>query len=397
MRILFVTPHVPSLMRCRPWHFLRHLASHGHQLTLLVLTRPGERRDTLSEVSQWCRDVIVVPVSWTGVACNCLLSLAGSQPLNAAFFASADARRALARLRPQAFDVAHFEHLRTAQYAPLLDGLPRLYDAVDCMTLLWSRAVPAGRLRGRMLAAWELRKTRRYEPKALTWMDGVVVTSEVDAAALRDMAPELPIRAVSNGVDTDYFRPGPELSDGHTLAFLGNMRYHANVASVLYFVREVMPLLWQQHPRCRLVIVGTDPVSEVRALGRDARITVTGYVKDVRPYLSRATVGVCPIVYGAGVQNKALEFMASGLPVVVSPQVCSGIRAEPGLDLVAAKEPQEWAGALTRLLASPQERRRLAAAGRAYVVRHHSWEDATLQLEQAYEEVIGHRMRAVAA
>jgi glycosyltransferase involved in cell wall biosynthesis len=175
------------------------------------------------------------------------------------------------------------------------------------------------------------------------------------------------------------------------------MRYHANVASVLYFVREVMPLLWQQHPRCRLVVVGTDPVSEVRALARDGRITVTGYVKDVRPYLSRATVGVCPIVYGTGVQNKALEFMASGLPVVVSPQVCSGIRAEPGLDLVAAKEPQEWAGALTRLLASAQERRCLAIAGRAYVVRHHSWEDATLQLEQAYEEVIGHRMQAVAA
>jgi hypothetical protein len=168
MRILFVTPHVPSLMRYRPWHFLRHLAAHGHQVTLLVLTRPGERRDTLSEVSQWCRDVIVVPVSWAGVARSCLLSLPGSQPLNTAFFASSEARRALGRLRPQAFDVAHFEHLRTAQYAPLLDGLPRLYDAVDCMTLLWSRAVPAGRLRGRMLAAWETYPTGARSPSWAT-------------------------------------------------------------------------------------------------------------------------------------------------------------------------------------------------------------------------------------
>ena len=255
--------------------------------------------------------------------------------------------------------MAHLEHLRTAQYAPLLGDLPRLYDAVDCMSLLWSRtpqpadgrACPGGR---------KLRKTHRYEPRALGWMDGVVVTSEVDAAALRDMAPQLPIRTVCSGVDADYFRPGPDLSDGPTLIFLGNMRYHANVASVCYFVRETMPLLWKQHPRCRLIIVGTDPVADVRALGRDARVTVTGYVKDVRPYLSRATVGVCPIVYGAGVQNKALEFMASGLPVVVSPQVCSGLKAEPGLELVAAEEPREWAEALMRLLASPQERHRLA-------------------------------------
>ena len=397
MRILFVTPHVPSLIRYRPWHFLRYLAAHGHHVTLLVLTRPGERRDTLSEVSRWCRDVIVAPVSWAGVARNCLLSLPGSMPLNVAFFGSPEARRTLARLARSRFDVAHFEHLRTAQYAPLINGLPRLYDAVDCMTLLWSRAVQAGRWRGRALAAWEFWKTRRYEPRALGWMDGVVVTSEVDAAALRDMAPQLPIRAVCNGVDTDYFRPGPDLSDGRTLVFLGNMRYHANVASVLYFVREVMPLLWQRWPRCRLAIVGMDPVAEVRALARDARITVTGYVKDVRPYLSRATVGVCPIVYGAGVQNKALEFMASGLPVVVSPQACSGLKAEPDLELLVAREPLEWSNVLTRLLASPQVRRRLAAAGRGYVERHHSWEEATFQLEQAYEDVIGHRVQAIAA
>jgi glycosyltransferase involved in cell wall biosynthesis len=397
MRILFVTPCVPSPLRVRPWQFLRHLAARGHAMSLLVVARPGERRDSLDDLREWCSDVTVVPVLWAGAMRNCLLSLPGPMPLNAAFFASPEARRRLARLDTSKFDLVHLDHLRTAQYAPLLNGLPRLYDAVDCMTLLWSRAAQVGGLRGRVLAAWELWKTRRYERRALGWMDGVVVTSEVDAAALRDMVSQSAVRTVSNGVDSDYFRPGPDLSDGRTLVFLGNMRYHANVNSICYFVREAMPLLWRQSPRCRLVIVGTDPVAEVRALARDARITVTGYVKDVRPYLSRATVGVCPIVYGAGVQNKALEFMASGLPVVVSPQVCSGLKAEPGQDLIVAEEPGEWVGALMRLLASPRERRRLSTAGRAYVVRHHSWEKATLQLEQAYDEVISRRAQALAA
>jgi sugar transferase (PEP-CTERM/EpsH1 system associated) len=396
MRILFVTPHVPSPLRSRPRQFLRHLTARGHQVTLVVLTRPGERRDALSEVGRWCRDMIVVPVSWVGAARSCLLSLPGSPPLNVAFFASAEARRALARLDRSRFDVAHLEHLRTAQYTPILHGLPRLYDAVDCMTLLWSRALHAARWRGRALAAWELWKTRRYERRALGWMDGAVATTEADAAALRGLEPALPVWAVPNGVDSDYFRPGPDLSDGRTLVFLGNMGYHANVASVLDFVRRAMPLVWERHPRCRLVIVGADPSAEVRSLERDHHITVTGYVRDVRPYLSRATVAVSPVLYGAGVQNKVLECMAAGLPVVASPQACSGLEARPGEHLLLAEDPPEWADAVCGLLDSPVMRRRLSAAGREYVVRCHSWQESVLRLEEAYEEVISRREQAIA-
>jgi sugar transferase (PEP-CTERM/EpsH1 system associated) len=396
MRILFITPHVPSPLRIRPRQFLRHLAARGHQVTLVALTRPGERRDALSEVRQWCRDVTVVPVSWPGAGRSCLLSLPGTTPLNVAFFASKEAQRTLKRLDPSAYDVAHLEHLRAAQYAPMLAGLPRLYDAVDCMTLLWSRALHAGRWRGRALAAWELWKTRRYERQALGWMDGTIATTEADCAALRGLAPLLPVRAVPNGVDSDYFRPGPDLSDGRTLVFLGNMHYHANVASVLDFARRVMPLVWERHPRSRLLIVGADPPAEVQRLGRDARIIVTGYVKDVRPFLARATIGVCPVLYGAGVQNKALEFMAAGLPVVASPQASSGLEARVGEHLLSATEPVEWADAISGLLESPGPRRRLGAAGRNYVVRHHSWQESVSRLEESYEEAISRRGQLVA-
>ena len=172
------------------------------------------------------------------------------------------------------------------------------------MTLLWSRALRASRWRGRALAAWEFWKTSRYERQALGWMDGAVATTEADCAALRGLAPALSVRPVPNGVDSDHFRPGPDLSDGRTLVFLGNMRYHANVASVLDFVRRVMPPVWERHPRSRLLIVGADPPAEVQRLGRDARIIVTGYVKDVRPYLSRATVASVQCFTGLAFRTK---------------------------------------------------------------------------------------------
>ena len=135
------------------------------------------------------------------------------------------------------------------------------------------------------------------------------------------------------------------------------MRYHANVASVLDFVRRVMPQVWERHPRCRLLIVGADPSAEVKHLARDARIIVTGYVKDVRPYLLRAAVAVSPVLYGAGVQTKVLECMAAGLPVVASPQACSGLQAEADAELLTAKEPPSSVDALDELLASPAHRR----------------------------------------
>ena len=115
------------------------------------------------------------------------------------------------------------------------------------MTLIWSRAMHAGRWRGRGLAASQLWKTRRYECRALGWMDGAVATTDADAAALRDMAPTIPFGPWQRRRQRLLpARAGP--LDGRTLVFLGNMHYHANVASVLDFVRRVMPLVWGRHP-----------------------------------------------------------------------------------------------------------------------------------------------------
>ena len=104
--------------------------------------------------------------------------------------------------------------------------------------------------------------------------------------------------------------------DGRTVIFTGKMSYHANVAGALYFAHEVLPRIWQRDPQVRFQIVGKDPPQAVQQLARDARIEVTGYVKDLRPYLAQATVAVCPVAYAVGIQNKVLEAMAMQVPVV---------------------------------------------------------------------------------
>lgn len=397
MRILFITPHVPSAERVRQREFVRHLALRGHDLTLLVLSRPGERLEPLAEARRWCRDVVLVSVSRRDALAGCLRSLVRDLPLNVAFFESAQARAALRRLDPDRFDVAHLDLLRTAPYAPLLGAVKRIFDANDSMTLLWSRTLREGRGRTRLLGAWEYWKTRRYERRALAGMDAVVATSTLDTQALAALAPNRPVWKIANGVDTQYFRPAVAPDAPPTLVFLGRMGYHANVASVLFFARQVMPRLWRERPDVRFLVVGADPRREVQRLAADPRITVTGYVADVRPHLARASVGVCPIVYGAGIQNKVLEFMASGLPVVASPRAASGLRARAGQELLVADSPGEWVEQVGCLLGSSRQRRALGDAGRAYVTRHHSWTHAAAQLEAVYGAVAPSTVAAVEA
>jgi glycosyltransferase involved in cell wall biosynthesis len=171
----------------------------------------------------------------------------------------------------------------------------------------------------------------------------------------------------------------------------GKMSYHANVTAALNLVEKIMPHVWRERPDVQVVIAGSAPTPAVRRLAAQhaPRVSITGYVADLRPYLQSAAVAAAPIPYGAGIQNKVLEAMACGVPVVASPQASSAIQAEIGTELWVAGEPAEFASALLRLLADPGLRRQLGEAGRQYALAHHRWERLAGDLEGVYDGVIG--------
>ena len=223
--------------------------------------------------------------------------------------------------------------------------------------------------------------------------DHVLVTSETDKKALLDLVPSgskpAPISVLPNGVDLDYFHPNPEIQrDEETLVFSGKMSYHANVSMVKFLVAEIMPRLWAKRPKVRLVIVGKDPTADVRALGADPRITVTGTVEDIRPYLWKATVAVVPLVYGAGIQNKVLEAMACGTPVVTTSKTLSSLGVMPGKELLAIDGAEAFSQKVLESLDDQELRFRVGNAGANYVLDHHYWAAIAEQLVNRYEEVV---------
>jgi len=165
------------------------------------------------------------------------------------------------------------------------------------------------------------------------------------------------------------------------------MSYHANVSAALHVAREVLPLIWRERPQTQLWIVGQSPPASVRALAADRRITVTGYVPDVCDYLIRASVAVCPLVYGAGIQFKVLEAMACATPVVSYAGALRAIAAQPEHEVLSADSPQTFAQQVLRLLADPARAQHIGLAGRAFVERAHDWNSVVQRLEQIYTEV----------
>ncbi len=414
MKIIYVTPYVPSQIRTRPYNLIRALRQLGHRITLLTAaSTSSEEQEQADELRDWGVQVEVFPVPLTRSLGNCLLALPTREPLQAVYSYHPRMEQRLSDLlQSGTFDIVHIEHLRAARLvravtstltpALSLTGrgrVPVVYDSVDCISLLFEQATQSGaQLRSRLMTAVDLARTRRYEAQLLTLYDRVVVTSRRDKEALENLthrylspdARPAPITVVTNGVDLEYFRP-PETrhpkpeTRSPTIVFTGKMSYHANVAAVLYFAQEVLPHIWTKHSGVRFQIVGKDPPEKVRQLAMDERIQVTGTVDDLRPYLAQATVAVCPALYAVGVQNKVLEAMAMGTPVVSTPAGCAALATKESREILIAEGKEELAASVLQVLSDPALAGRLSVAGRRYVETHHSWEAGARRLVEVYE------------
>ena len=390
MKILFVCPYIPSLIRSRPYNLLRALAARGHDITLLALQPPSDAGESVEALRKVCAAVHVIPHRRAQTLLNGLAALPGRTPLQAAYSRSADfARKAQEIVAAGAFDAAHVEHLRGALLADALGGLPVVFDSVDSIALLFEKVLKdAPTPKSRLLAALDLRRTQRFEGRLTARFAQVAVTSAADRAALVALGcdPER-VTVVPNGVDLDYFQPLERLPrDPLRLVFTGKMSYHANIAAVEDLANVIMPLVWKHKPDANLQIVGKDPASVIQALGQHPNIEVTGFVSDMRPYLAQAAVAVSTVRYGVGIQNKVLEAMAMATPVVCSPQASSALTAQPGRDLLLGATPEAVAEQIVTLLGAPEQRATLGAAGRRYVEANHTWDGAAARFERLYEQ-----------
>lgn len=368
MKVLYLThrlPYAPNRGdRIRSFHLLDALRRE-FAVTLVSLVHDDEEASHVADVEG--RGVTVVAARVPGVRrwAGAALALAGTTPLTHALLdapgLAARIDDVAGRLRP---DVVVSFCSGMAQFAmrPTFDRVPLVLDMVDVDSEKWKElgaitAFPKGwvyRREARVLSAFERTATER----AVT----ALVVNDKERAALSRLAPAADVRTLPNGIDIDDFAPAGPPADSSTVVFCGVMNYAPNEAGAVWLAREVWPRVTAAHPVAQLELVGSQPSAAVKALAGDG-IVVTGAVPHTRDHLWRAAVAVAPLHTARGLQNKVLEALAAGVPVVTTPAVRSGLPDALAAACDVAESADAFAAAiLARLRQTPAERRARATA-----------------------------------
>ncbi|RLC79849.1 MAG: glycosyl transferase family 1, partial [Chloroflexi bacterium] len=363
MNILFLTPQLPypphKGTALRNWGLISGLAER-HRVSLLSFQAPGQDPQPAPELTETCARVETVPQPERTIRDRLRDLLFTRQPDMALRMASETfARRLEHWLAQESFDVVHIEGIELAPYLDVIEAArPRpliLFDDHNCEYLLQKRVcltdlrIPA-RWPGAAYSFVQWRRLLRYEAGVCRRADRVLAVSAPDAAALRKLAPEINVVVVPNGIDTRAYQPQTSNPQSQTLVFTGTMGFRPNVDAVLWFAREVLPLVQAEVPEVHFIIVGQRPHARLDELRDDPAITLTGWVDDTRPYIAGAVVYVAPLRMGGGTRLKLLEAMAMSKPVVATRLGAEGYPVADGREMVLADTPADFAAAVVGLL-----------------------------------------------
>jgi glycosyltransferase involved in cell wall biosynthesis len=243
-------------------------------------------------------------------------------------------------------------------------------DVVDSPTLFSLRSASTN-LIDRFLTHYDGWKWRRLERRTREAFDATIYISDVDAQAVRS-GPTARVHVVPNGIfhaDAPPLAPSPS---GTVIGFLGHMAYPPNVSAVLRLAQRIFPRILSTLADATLLIIGRDPAPEISRLAGPG-ISVTGTVDNIWSYVTRANVFVFPMIEGTGLQNKILEAMYAGVPVVTTSIAANGMRARSGEQLLVADSDDEIVEQILKVLRDPQYGAKLAERARAFVLREFSW------------------------
>ena len=371
--------------KIRSWNMIRHFAQ-SWRVHLGCLSDHAGDAAHIDAVRAVCGEVACFDVDPRRQKLRALLRLRPGRPLMVDYYGHAGlaawVRRMLAE-RPIGLAFAYSTPM--ADYL-LGRNLPWVLDMVDVDSEKFAAYAATSRWPMRTVWAREARTLLRYEERATLAADLALLVSDAERRRFEALAPHIRgrVEAVQNGVDLAYFSPAHDLPDPYAgtphgaaprIVFTGHMDYPPNAEAAIWFAREVLPLLRPRDPRPGFIVVGANPGPEVRALADLPGVQVTGRVADVRPYVAHAAMAVAPLRIARGIQNKVLEAMAMGRPVVASPQAFEGVAAEPGRDLLVAEGAADMAASIDAVLDGGHPR--LPAAARAAMQRAYAW-DATL-------------------
>jgi len=399
MKILFLThsfPYPPNEgIKLMSYNLLKEL-SKRHTVTLLSLIESEEEKKYIPQVEKFCQQIetIVHKVSKSPFRrfWNIFFQ---KKPFCVYQFYSRSFLKKLKRIiSEEKFDILHFDFVNTSFYCNFVSGIPTVFFPHDAMSMLFFRNIGKEKNFFRQFYTYaQWKKMVRYEREIIPKFGKTAVVSLIDKEWLcNSLGSNFDISIIPNGVDSEYFKPLQIEEDFPSVIFRGIMNFFPNVEAAIYFAKKILPLIRKEIPNTKYYVIGKNPTREVKQLALDPLNIVTGYVEDIRPYVAKSTVNVCPMRIGSGIKNKILEAMAMTKPTVATSLACEGIpEATDGGNILIADTPEEFAEKVILLLKNEILRKKIGKNGRKFVLEKYTWQGAAEKFEKLYEEAIGLR------
>lgn len=405
MNVLFLSQIVPypphGGVLQRGYNLIREIAKkHTVHLIAWVHNDVLRTRESIEQsrlaLAEFCQTIEYIDIwpkrsRWHRAAAL-MSSLALPEPFSVTAHRSSAAATAMQRmLQTHHIDVIHYDTIGLARYGRLGAGYGSVLTHHNVESELMARRVTVEAWPASAYLALQARKLRNWERRKSPEFDINLAMSKADEALLRSIAPNVTTAVVPNGVDVGYFGPTSEPREP-ALVFTGGMNMFANRDAVMHFVESIWPRIKGTRPDVRFDIIGQDPPPELIERSRvDPGLRVYGFVDDIRPYVSKASIYVVPIRVGGGTRLKVLDAMAMGKAIVSTRVGCEGIDATDGRELVIADGEDETANAILQLLDDTARRECLGAAARALVEARYAWGPIGERLSDIYQEVAERR------
>ena len=383
-KLVFLTSRFPFPLdkgdKLRAYHQLRELSKHC-EIHLISLSKEKVLPSQRDQLEKYCASVTIYSISAFHSFLGLVWALFRGKPFQVGlFFHRGIKNKVSAQLKTIQPDHIYCQLIRVAEYVKDEFHIHKTIDFMDVLSKGIERRIATSPFYLKRLLEIEAERLKIYENIIFEYFDTHTIISAQDQELIYHTQREQ-IGIIPNGIDTEYFSPNETIAQPYTFLFNGNMQYQPNVTSAIYIVEKIMPLVWQKHPLATLLISGTSPTPEVKSLASE-RVTVTGWMDDIRDAYNQALIFIAPMHIGTGLQNKLLEAMAMNLPCVTSKLANNALKAVHNETILIGKSKEEYAELMCHLIENEETRTRLGIAGKEFVTHNFNWESTVNQLRQ---------------
>lgn len=378
--LVFVVSRFPYPLekgdKLRSYYQIRELSRY-YSVHLLALSDRPVQAEWKAELEKYCKTVQVYRLPKWGILVNLTRAFLGKKPLQVGYFynsmVAASIRKAITAIQPVQI-VSQL--IRTTEYTKNYHFCPKTLDYMDALSKGVERRIQKAPWYTRWVFKLESKRLRQYERTMFDYFELKTIISEQDRNCI--FHPDrMNIKCIANGIDDRFFTFQHAKTPQYDLGFVGNMSYPPNIEAIEFIAREILPELKDVN----LLVAGANPHPRVKKVAQhQSRITVSGWVDDIREAYADVRIFFAPMQIGTGMQNKLLEAMALGIPCITTSLANNAIHAVHGESILVADSTEEMIQSIQELLKNEALCQQIGESGKQFVRERYSWAQSTDEL-----------------